>query len=67
VRYGRRGYEFQLLGRELKQRGLAGLPADITELYVKADALGLQLQGLYTISNWFALREMRRKGASAAG
>lgn len=62
VRYGRRQYEFQLLGKALKEKGLAGLPADITELYSKAADLQLGVAGIYTISNWFALREMRRLG-----
>jgi glycosyltransferase involved in cell wall biosynthesis len=67
VRYGRRGYEFDLLGRQLKSKGLSGLPGDITALYVQAQTLRLRKQGLYTVSNWFALREMRRIGASTAG
>lgn len=60
VRYGRRGYEFELLGRELKEKGLAGLPADITQIYSQAGKLRLRRNGLYTVTNWFALREMRR-------
>lgn len=60
VRYGRRGYEFELLGKELKQHGIGALPADITALYPKSAALKLRVNGLYTVSNWFALREMRR-------
>ena len=60
VRYGRRRFEFQLLGRSLKSRGLAGLPIDITELYKDARTLALQWNGLYTVPDWFALREMRR-------
>ena len=59
VRYGRRKYEFQLLGPELKARGLAGLPADITELYPRAASLRLQPAGIYTLPNWVALRQMR--------
>jgi len=62
VRYGRRGYEFQLLGRRLKKLGLEGLPADITQLYGEAGTLNLRWQGPYTVSNWFALRQMRRIG-----
>lgn len=62
VRYGRRGYEFELLGKELKEKGLAGLPTDITCVYGKADRLTLRRDGPYTVSNWFALREMRRLG-----
>lgn len=65
VRYGRRHYEFQLLGSRLKARGIAGLPADITELYPQAASLPLKWNGVYTLTNWVALRQMRRiaKGA----
>jgi glycosyltransferase involved in cell wall biosynthesis len=66
VRYGRRGYEFELLGRQLKARGLAALPADIRSLYGDADGLRLRWQGPYTLSNWVALRDMRRIGAALA-
>jgi glycosyltransferase involved in cell wall biosynthesis len=62
VRYGRRRFEFQLLGRSLKARGLAGLPRDITELYKDADSLSVQWNGLYTLPDWFALKAMRRLG-----
>jgi glycosyltransferase involved in cell wall biosynthesis len=62
VRYGRRGYEFELLGKALKRKGLRGLPVDITDVYRNADHLALRRNGLYTISNWFALRKMRQVG-----
>ena len=62
VRYGRRHYEFQLLGSRLKARGIAGLPADITELYASADSLSLRWDGPYTLTNLVALRQMRRIG-----
>jgi glycosyltransferase involved in cell wall biosynthesis len=60
VRYGRRRYEFQLLGKRLKAEGIGGLPRDITELYADAGSLRLRWDGVYTITNWFALRGMRR-------
>jgi len=60
VRYGRRRFEFQLLGRSLKARGLAGLPREITELYEDSNTLSLRWNGLSTLSDWFALRAMRR-------
>jgi hypothetical protein len=66
VRYGRRGYEFQLLGHLLNQGGIAALPVDITELYGKAESLKLQWAGLYTVTNFIALREMRRTAGSKA-
>ncbi len=62
VRYGRRRYEFEILGHELKQKGLAGLPVDITQTYHRADQLGLRRNGLHTLFNWVALRQMRRLG-----
>jgi glycosyltransferase involved in cell wall biosynthesis len=62
VRYGLRHFEFQLLGRSLKARGLAGLPREITELYKDSDALSLRWNGVWTLPNWFALRAMRRGG-----
>jgi len=58
VRYGRRHYEFKLLGSLLKGNGLPAMPADITELYSEADKLPLRKQGLYTVTNWVALRQM---------
>ena len=64
VRYGRRRYEFQLLGARLKAKGIAGLPRDITELYGQARTLSLFWDGLYTLPNWVALTQMRRIGAA---
>jgi glycosyltransferase involved in cell wall biosynthesis len=64
VRYGRRNYEFQLLGRALKTRGLAGLPADVTDLYDAARSLPLRWQGLYTVTNFIALEKMRKLARS---
>ena len=63
VRYGRRRYEFQLLGPLLKANGIAALPSDITSLYAGAVALRVRWQGLYTVSNMVALHEMRKAGA----
>jgi|SoiMethySBSTD1v2_1073268.scaffolds.fasta_scaffold02090_12 glycosyltransferase involved in cell wall biosynthesis len=62
VRYGRRGYEFELLRERLKKAGLAALPADITELYHEAGKLRLRWQGIYTLASLVALRQMRRIG-----
>ena len=59
VRYGRRHYEFQLLGPVLKAKGIAGLPVDIRELYPQSASLQLRWQGIYTLTNWVALRQMR--------
>jgi glycosyltransferase involved in cell wall biosynthesis len=64
VRYGRRRYEFSLLGPRLEAGGLAAMPRDIREVYVDAHRLGLKWDGIYTITNWFALREMRRLAQS---
>jgi hypothetical protein len=63
VRYGRRRYEFQLLSPLLKAKGVAALPSDITALYGDAATLRLQWQGLYTLPNLVALREMRKAAA----
>lgn len=68
VRYGRRRYEFQLLGPRLKRDGLRGLPRHISDIYDDADTLPLMWNGLYTLPNWIALRAIRshaaRKGAT---
>lgn len=64
VRYARRYYEFKLLGPELKSKGLAGLPVDMKSLYPRADSLTLRWQGIYTLTNWVALRHMRSVGKS---
>lgn len=64
VRYGRRRYEFELLGRRLRRDGVKGLPTDISLLYSDADTLRLRWQGLQTLPNWVALREIRSVGES---
>jgi hypothetical protein len=57
------------LGPRLKAGGLAAMPAHIRDIYGDADKLRLKWDGLYTVTNWFALREMRRfaQARSAAG
>ena len=65
VRYGRRRYEFQLLGPLLRAKGISALPSDITALYSGAATLRLTWQGLYTVSNLVALREMRKLATRA--
>ncbi|HKA43525.1 MAG TPA: glycosyltransferase family A protein [Burkholderiales bacterium] len=67
IRYGRRHYEFQLLGSCLKSRGVAGLPADITEFYPRAESLRLRWDGLYTLTNLIALKQMRKLGRLQRG
>lgn len=64
VRYGRRRYEFQILGRRLKKNGLDALPVDITETYTDARDLSLSWNGLYSLSNWVALRQMRQTASA---
>jgi hypothetical protein len=44
VRYGRRGYELQLLGKILKSKGVFDIPADITERYALAASIGMHWQ-----------------------
>ena len=60
VRYGRRRYEFDLLRPRLKKYGLAGLPKHISEIYPDSGSLKLRWQGIYTITNWIALMQLRR-------
>ncbi len=60
VRYGRRRYEFQLLGPRLKRLGIKGLPVHIRDIYQEAERLSLNWDGAYTLSNWIALKNMRR-------
>ena len=59
VRYGRRRYEFELLRPLLKAKGISALPADIRAIYDGAARLRVEWQGLYTLANLVALREMR--------
>ena len=65
VRYARRRYEFQLLGQALKTGGISALPADITELYPQAASLRLRWEGISTLTNLVALRQMREVGNRA--
>lgn len=62
VRYGRRRYEFELLGPLLIKKGLAAMPRDISELYTDGASLRLNWEGVYTLSNWVALRQIRKRG-----
>ena len=60
VRYGRRRYEFELLGPLLKANGISAMPKDITDLYSRSASLKLRWAGIYTVSNFVALMQMRR-------
>jgi glycosyltransferase involved in cell wall biosynthesis len=60
LRYGRRRYEFQLLGPKLRKDGLRALPEHITDIYADANSLRLNWQGIYTITNLIALKRMKR-------
>jgi hypothetical protein len=66
VRYGRRRYEFALLGPRLRADGLAAMPVHIADVYGDAGRLGLMWDGVYTLTNWVALRQMRRQAARSA-
>lgn len=66
VRYGRRRYEFKLLGPRIESAGLAAMPRDITELYGESEKLQLTWDGIYTLSNWIALRAMQSYRPSLA-
>jgi hypothetical protein len=48
----------QAAGIVVQSNGTDGDAADITELYSEADKLPLRKQGLYTVTNWVALRQM---------
>ncbi len=65
VLYGRRQYDNQLLGARLKREGIGGMPERIADLYSDADKLSLRWQGIYTITNWVALRRVRKHAKSA--
>lgn len=65
VRYGRRAYEFELLGPRLRRLGIAGLPRDISEIYGGAHDLKLRWRGLHTLTFWVALRQMRKVTSAA--
>jgi glycosyltransferase involved in cell wall biosynthesis len=62
VRYGRRNYEFRLLGPLIESKGMGAVPRDVQDIYPMAERLTLRWQGVYTITNWVALRQMRRIG-----
>ncbi len=61
VLYGRRHYDNQLLGPRLKKEGIAGMPERISDLYSDAEKLSLRWQGIYTITNFVALRRIQKK------
>lgn len=67
VRYGRRNYEFRLLGPLIEKRGLAAVPRDVTDIYPATEQLTLRWQGPYTLTNWVALQQMRRIGRQKRG
>jgi glycosyltransferase involved in cell wall biosynthesis len=62
VRYGRRAFEFQILGPLLSANGLAAMPRDIQELYPRAEQLRFQWRGIHTLPFAVALMQMRRIG-----
>ena len=64
VRYGRRSYEFRLLKPRVERLGLSALPSDVTVTYSGVQSLSLRWQGLYTLTNWVALKQMKKIGAS---
>ncbi len=45
VRYGRRNYEFRLLGPLIESEGMSAVPTDVTEIYDGAATLALRWQG----------------------
>jgi glycosyltransferase involved in cell wall biosynthesis len=67
VRYGRRNYEFRLLGPLIESQGMSAVPVDVTDVYRRAEGLSLRWQGPYTLTNWVALRQMRHIGRQRSG
>ena len=66
VRYGRRNYEFRLLGPLIESQGMGAIPRDVQDIYARAEGLTLRWQGPYTLTNWVALRQMRRIGRQSS-
>jgi glycosyltransferase involved in cell wall biosynthesis len=64
--YGRRHYDNQLLGRRLKREGIDGMPERISDLYSDAQQLRLRWQGIYTITNFVALKRIQKKAREKA-
>ena len=65
ILYGCRHYDNQLLGPRLKKDGIGGMPKRISDLYSDAKNLRLHWQGLYTITNFIALRRIQGHEARA--
>lgn len=61
IRYARREFEFDLLRPLIMRCGFEVLPAEIAEIYDEARAWRLPGEGLQTVWNWIATREIRRK------
>ncbi|MGH7392471.1 MAG: glycosyltransferase [Candidatus Rokuibacteriota bacterium] len=59
IRYGRRHFEFELLGPRLKQEGIQAMPKDIRELYKFSGDCRLRWRGIQTIFDWLALKQLR--------
>jgi hypothetical protein len=66
VLYGRRHYDNQLLGPRLKKEGIGGMPKRISDLYTDAEKLRLRWQGIYTITNFVALKRIQKKAREKA-
>jgi hypothetical protein len=60
MRYARRRYEFELLRPRLKRDGVKGLPEHISEVYPDSKNLKLRWEGIYTVTNWIALKRLQK-------
>lgn len=60
VRYARRPYEFELIGRELRRQGLKGLPVKVSDLYHASVSCRFRWNGLLSPLSWVALKRMQR-------
>lgn len=67
LRYARRPYEFELIGKELRERGIKGLPAKVTDIYHKSVSCHFRWKGMMSPLSWIALKRMQRYAKAAPG
>ena len=60
LRYARRPYEFELIGKELRKHGVKGLPAKVTDIYHKSLSCRFRWKGIMSPLSWIALKRMQR-------
>lgn len=67
MRYARRPYEFELIGNELRKRGLEGLPVKVTDVYHNSTSCRFRWNGLWSPLSWVALKRMQRQATAGKG